>query len=103
MNKVFHTFTIGKDKKKRSVTLAVIEYSTNYVIIGYSVCMPQDTFQESLARKIAEGRANSKNKLIRYYLDKELISEYRVLKSIALIWERKITESPNKYIKGIRL
>lgn len=101
MKKAFHTFEL----KTRKVTLAVVTEGS-YTRVGYSVCMPEDKFNETMARRISEGRALSKNNLKTYFFSHhtnyELSENYSILKQIAIIWENKIKEHPTHYIKGIK-
>ena len=99
MKKLFHTFEINN----RQVTIAVVPNleQSGVITVGYSVCMPQDVFDEELSKKISEGRAYSKNALFSYNLDEELMSDYSILKMIATRVEKKVRENPD-LIKGLR-
>lgn len=100
MKKLFHTFEINN----RQVTIAVVPNieQPELITVGYSVCMPQDVFDEELSKKISEGRAHSKNALFSYNLDNELMVDYSVLKIIAAKVEKKVRKNPD-LIKGLRL
>lgn len=87
--KAFHTFEL----EGRKVTIGVLGNGHN-VVVGYSICHPDDEFNQELARKISIGRAESKNNLESYYLNNGLATDYGVLKSIAHRWERTIKEDP---------
>ena len=101
MTKAFNTFKLGK----RQITLAVV-LGEDTLKVGYSVCMEGDEFNEELGRKIAEGRALSKNNLTHQYVGKQgvryTLDNYGVLKSISEVWKNKIKATPERYIKGIR-
>jgi len=114
---VFHTFELGE----RQITLCVkttkdyydIEtgcfsfvkkepiHSASDVSVGYSVKVKEDTFNQELAEKISSGRADSKANLTSDIIGVNYLTN-RVFKGIAEVWERRISNNPSRYIKGIK-
>lgn len=63
---------------RRHVSIArKIDRENNLVVFGFSVCHPNDTFQKSLGREIAEGRMNSKTRV-----EVELVDGYGPLECL---------------------
>lgn len=94
---VFHTFKLGD----REITLCVKNQGGHSVSVGYAVKVKEDTFDQTLAERISSGRADSKARL-----EADTISPTfqttSVFKAIAKVWERRITNNPTRYIKGIK-
>jgi hypothetical protein len=107
---LFHTFDLGE----RQVTLCVkrisdyksghIEgVSASEVAVGYSVKVKDDTFNQELAERISSGRADSdKARLASDIVGVGYLTN-RVFQAIADVWERRITNNPSKFIKGIKV
>jgi hypothetical protein len=95
---VYHTFDLGE----RQITLCVKNRGGHSVSVGYAVKVATDTFDETLSERISAGRADSKARL-----ENDTISptyqNTRVFKAIAQVWERRITNNPTRYIKGIKV
>ena len=97
MKTAYHTFEF----RGRKITTSAVQEG-NTVSVGYAVCMPEDTFKNSLSRTISKGRALSKSKLESYEMDPKLKDNYGALKAIAVSWEHAIKENPEVVIKGYK-
>lgn len=118
MKTAYHTFEF----KNRTITICATEVETKpgevkvdpiscfkpvfeigtptNILVGYSVCVPEDKFQASMSRDISMGRAKSKNRLAQYFVSPEILN-YGTVKGIAKMFESKI-KSGEVEIKGIR-
>lgn len=105
--KFYHNFTLA-DGRIITLCLLVIEikthsltYGTHYLNVGYSVCLPKDTYDHGLGKKIALGRAEKEKTLGQETLPKHLILNNGVLHAIARVYENKL-EKGELTINGIR-
>lgn len=107
MKKIFKTFEF----KGRKITLCVKTQDKNplnglYITsVGYAVCNPKDEYNEELAKKISEGRANSmKTNLTNQLTERIHVGDFLnhkvILYSIAKLVEAKLRKGELK-IKGI--
>ncbi len=95
----YNTFKLGS----RTITIAAVVVDPAFVSVGYSVCREGDKFDEKLAKKISKGRALSeKARLGIFMMDAELTSEFYMIKSLSLMWSKKVENNPELYIKGIK-
>lgn len=112
---LFHTFeldgrqitlcvkTIGHYLDLETPNIIEPEVTACQVAVGYSVKVKEDTFNQELAERISSGRADSnKARLVDDIIGVNYITT-KVFKSIAEVWERRITNNPSKYIKGIKI
>ena len=78
--------------------------STSTMHVGYAVCVPEDTFNEELAKRISLGRAESEKANLRQLASQattEFAFDLGILNATAKIFERKIKRG-EVVIKGIR-
>lgn len=104
----FHTFELGERKitlcVKRTADYGVnhLEHGASEVSVGYAVKVKEDTFNQELAEKISSGRAESKVRLSQDIVGVSYLTT-KVFEGIAKTWERRITNNPSRYIKGIKI
>lgn len=100
--KYYHTFKF--ENRTINICLLVEDYmwSTAKLKVGYSVCLPEDDYNEEIAKRISLGRASKKKaRLDAQSMPNELAFSLKVLKGIAEHYERQIKKG-KLVIKGIR-
>lgn len=101
--KYYHTFKY----EGRTINLCLYVQGTNtsnkgMIYAGYAVCMPEDEYNEEIAKRISSGRAQKSKSAFKYYeMTQELAFSLKVLKGIAEHLERRIKKGKIE-IKGIR-
>ena len=101
--KYYHTFNYEGRTINLCLYVEAKEYSNDAGIhVGYAVCLPEDEYNEEIAKRISSGRAQKDSSMLKYYsMQTELAFSLKVLKGIAEHLERRIKKGKIE-IKGIR-